>query len=124
MNNIRTNVRIYPVLAGHVEHLGGWLGNDCQYYYNNCLSACGKGRHVYALILKLLSTWCALDRTRLLSAGQMAEKRGRWSAIGLKWPENGRWPTVIFTPGYFIPCACARGKNVHSIHVGAMCLDY
>jgi hypothetical protein len=77
MNNVRINGQIYyPVLAGHVEHLGGWLGNDCQYHYNTCISACGKGRHVYALILKLLSTWRAVNRTRLLMAGQMAEKRG------------------------------------------------
>ena len=33
-----------------------------------------------------------------LMVGQMAEKGGRWLAIGLKWTENGRWPIVIFIP--------------------------
>ena len=55
MSNVRTNVRLYPVLAGYVKHLGDWLGNDRQYY---CVSTCGKGRHAYALIL---STWRTVD---------------------------------------------------------------
>ncbi len=89
--------QIYQVLAGHVEHLGGWLDRNRQYYYNNCISVCGKGRHVYALILKLLSTRRAVDQARLLTADQMAEKRGRWSAIGLNgWKmADGR---LLFSP--------------------------
>jgi hypothetical protein len=83
MNNVRTNGRIYPILAGYVEHLGGRLGNDRQYHNNIAYAHAEKVvDHVYALILKLLSTWRVVDRTRFLMAGQMAEKRGRGSAIG------------------------------------------
>ena len=60
---------------------------------------CGKGHHAYALVLKLLSTWHAVDRARLTMAGHIAEQGGRWLAIGLKWTENGRWQAIIFISG-------------------------
>ena len=53
----------------------------------------GKRLSRYALVL---STWHAVDRTRLTMAGHMAKQGDRWLAIGLKWAENGRWPAVIF----------------------------
>ena len=68
---------------------------------------CEKGRHAYALVLKLLSTW---GGARLTMAGHMAEQGGRWSAIGLKWMENGQWPAVIF-----ISDSVSRNYHCHNL---------